>query len=130
VTLTNRLEQLTQSQQLAVVGAAIVACLILLGIAFSAGNPTGGRTHTLSSVNSGAAYLAKSSCHSAVSDLLKSPSTAHFHSDTVAPGFQGDLEVTGQVDSENSFGATVTSAYSCETSSDGNTVIGAPALFG
>lgn len=49
-------------------------------------------------------------CEAAVEKQLKAPTTAEFAS--TATG-SGTWEVTGTVDSENSFGATVRSDYAC-----------------
>jgi hypothetical protein len=71
---------------------------------------------------------AKSACHGAVSTMLTSPATAHFHDDTVTNGKHGHLLVNGEVDSENGFGALLTSAYTCKVTHDGTTVIGSPSI--
>jgi hypothetical protein len=57
-------------------------------------------------------------CRAAVRDELKSPKSADFSNEvatqtTDAPAFR----VTGEVDAENSFGASVRSSYVCEGSS-------------
>jgi hypothetical protein len=54
-------------------------------------------------------------CRAAVRDQLKSPKSADFSNEvaaqtTDAPAFR----VTGEVDAENSFGASVRSSYVCE----------------
>lgn len=55
-------------------------------------------------------YEAVSQCEARVEKLLKAPSTAQF--DSSATG-SGTWTVTGTVDAENSFGATVRSSYGC-----------------
>lgn len=52
-------------------------------------------------------------CHQAVSDQLKAPGTADFGGEQVT--HSGDrYTVVGHVDSENSFGASLRSNWSCE----------------
>lgn len=51
-------------------------------------------------------------CEARIDKLLKSPSTADYDSQTKASG-SNTWTVTGTVDSENSFGATVRSSYQC-----------------
>lgn len=58
-------------------------------------------------------------CEDVVKENLKSPSTASFSNET-ASGTDGQYTVTGDVDSQNGFGATVRSHFTCE--SDGSTV--------
>lgn len=58
-------------------------------------------------------------CEDVVKKNLKSPSTASFSNET-ATGTDGQYTVTGDVDSQNSFGATVRAHFTCE--SDGSTV--------
>jgi len=55
-------------------------------------------------------YEAVSQCEARVEKLLKAPSTAQF--DSSATG-SGTWTVTGTVDAENSFGASVRSSYGC-----------------
>lgn len=69
---------------------------------------------------SGKQYEAKDSCHEWVKERLKSPSTASFSGDTVS-GSNGDYTIAGAVDSQNSFGATVRSTWTCTIRLDGNT---------
>lgn len=57
-----------------------------------------------------------------VEDRLKSPSTAKFpqHSDeTVVPLGNGQFLVSGYVDAQNSFGATVRSDFTCTLQQNG-----------
>lgn len=55
-------------------------------------------------------YEAIAQCEARVKDLLKAPSTAQFSSDATG---SGTWKVTGTVDAENSFGATLRSTYGC-----------------
>jgi hypothetical protein len=55
-------------------------------------------------------YEAIAQCEAAIMDRLKAPSTASF--DSTASG-GGTWTVTGTVDAENSFGATIRSSYQC-----------------
>lgn len=55
-------------------------------------------------------FEAKTACENQVKDRLKSPSTAKFNSDVTGVG---PFTVTGTVDSENSFGATLRSSFQC-----------------
>lgn len=57
---------------------------------------------------------ARLQCRHAVKDKLKSPATADFSNETESgSGQTGTYTVTGSVDSENSFGATVRSDFTC-----------------
>lgn len=59
-------------------------------------------------------------CEQFVKDRLKSPSTASF-SGTAAYGIGGGYSATTTVDSQNSFGATLRSTWTCEVAwSEGN----------
>jgi hypothetical protein len=51
-------------------------------------------------------------CHNRANDLLKAPSTSDFGGDVVG-GYEPNWTDTGYVDSENSFGAKIRTAYSC-----------------
>ena len=59
-----------------------------------------------------------SQCEARIADRLKAPSTADFTSD--ATGY-GTWTVTGVVDAENSFGATVRSSFQCTVVIAGDT---------
>jgi hypothetical protein len=56
---------------------------------------------------------ANSACQSYLSPQLTAPATAHWHDRNVAVNSNGYL-VTGMVDSQNAFGATLTTAYGCD----------------
>lgn len=62
-------------------------------------------------------YEAIAQCESRVEKLLKSPSTAEF--DTDATG-STTWTVTGTVDSQNGFGATVRSSFQCTVVMNGD----------
>jgi hypothetical protein len=57
------------------------------------------------------AYQAESQCEARVKEKLKAPSTAEFSGTTATGG--GPWTVTGQVDSQNSFGAMIRSPFGC-----------------
>lgn len=57
--------------------------------------------------------LAEYACEDAVKSVLKAPSTAKFHHGTVNGSRDDELLVVGRVDSENSFGASIRSTYTC-----------------
>ena len=65
-------------------------------------------------------YEAKDSCHEWVKKELRSPATAEFSDENVA-GDEGDYTITGNVDSQNGFGATVRSTWTCTVKLDGDT---------
>ncbi len=83
---------------------------------------------TSASVSSSARDGAINVCESAVTDQLTSPATAHFHDVAVSKDGDG-LGVAGQVDSENGFGALLTSLFVCHTDPDGTEVEGTPELM-
>lgn len=57
---------------------------------------------------------AKIWCHQYVKDRLKSPGSADFSGDYVAEGADdGAYTVSGSVDSQNSFGASVRNTFQC-----------------
>ena len=59
-------------------------------------------------------------CRQFVEDRLKAPATADFCNETVT-ALDGDrFRVAGSVDSENSFGATLRTEYSCALRYDGD----------
>ncbi|MEV1331111.1 hypothetical protein AB0J20_16215 [Micromonospora costi] len=67
-------------------------------------------------------------CQAAVSDKLKSPSTAEYGDVTVTSedgNFGTYYVVTGEVDAQNGFGATVRGEYRCKVNreSDGNWLV-------
>jgi hypothetical protein len=79
------------------------------------------KTYTADTINYVAEYFAKQY----VEYSLKAPSTAEFSSDVaVAQGADGNYVVTGYVDAENSFGATLRSYYEVTMSYSGGYTYG------
>jgi hypothetical protein len=60
---------------------------------------------------------ANSACQVAITDDLTAPATAHWHDRTVT-AVSGGYSVAGQVDSQNDFGAVLTTSYGCDEDSD------------
>lgn len=89
-------------------GAGIVVLAILISSLSSNG----------SDYDSNNEYEAIAQCEAAIEERLKSPSTASF--DSSATG-SGTWTVTGTVDAENSFGATVRSSFECSVIIEGDT---------
>ncbi len=89
----------------------VVAIVIALNVygSFRNANPTDEDKQAESQV----------ACENVVKNGLKSPSTASFSNET-ATGTDGQYTVTGDVDSQNSFGAMIRNHFTCE--SDGTTV--------
>jgi hypothetical protein len=61
---------------------------------------------------------AERQCQDWVKEKLKAPATAQFTA-TQSTGGPASWQVTGKVDSENSFGALMRSSWTCTISSDG-----------
>lgn len=87
-----------------VFGAAAIA--LILAISSAAG---GDADHSID---------AQMACEALVKDQLKSPATADF---TTEVDGDGPYSVSGTVDSENSFGAGVQTAFRCAVDSSGST---------
>ena len=97
-------------------GAILLAIIILWAIGAATGSDSS------SSSDSGAKEdSAKEVCHKAVRAQLKSPATADFH-DEATDTVGNKITVTGSVDSENGFGALLTSTFDCGTKVDGDYV--------
>jgi hypothetical protein len=92
-------------------GAFLVICA-LLGAGAVALTSSGTET------GSGGAVMAERACKDFVKDRLKSPSSADF-SATSSAG-TGTVTVTGVVDSDNSFGASLRSTYTCTVVDQGS----------
>ena len=60
-----------------------------------------------------ASIYAEIACKDAVKQRLKSPSSAKFH-DVSAFRSAGHYKVTGSVDADNSFGASMRNSFSCD----------------
>lgn len=61
---------------------------------------------------------AAKACSDKVRTMLKSPGGAHFMSESARPLGDDQWLVTGNVDSQNSFGAQLRSAYGCTATYD------------
>ena len=81
--------------------------LVFFIVALATGSNNDNGDDSLSGRQASAEYA----CEQYVTDNLKSPSTADF-TGTTASG-AGPFTVTGEVDSQNGFGATVRSSFSC-----------------
>ena len=65
-------------------------------------------------------YQAQSDCESAVTGILKSPSSADFGGWQRRENADGTFEISGYVDSQNSFGAMLRAQFSCSVDASGN----------
>lgn len=65
-------------------------------------------------------YLARKACQSAVEKQLKAPSTAKFELSADGPD-AGPWTITGTVDAENSFGASLRLSFECAVRLEGET---------
>ena len=65
-------------------------------------------------------YQAQSACESAVTGILKSPSSADFGGWQRRENADGTFEISGYVDSQNSFGAMLRAQFSCSVDASGN----------
>ena len=65
-------------------------------------------------------YQTQSACESAVTGILKSPSSADFGGWQRRENADGTFEISGYVDSENSFGAMLRAQFSCSVDASGN----------
>lgn len=65
-------------------------------------------------------YQAQSACESAVTGILKSPSSADFGGWQRRENADGTFEISGYVDSQNSFGAMLRARFSCSVDASGN----------
>lgn len=79
-----------------VVAVIVVAMIIIGGLSNGSGNEKA---------------RAVVACENQVKSMLKAPSTARMSSG--ATGSDGDYTVAGQVDAQNSFGATIRNTYTC-----------------
>jgi predicted small secreted protein len=82
-----------------------------------------------SDIGSDAQSSVTSNCHDAIRDELKAPATAHFHGESMDHTTDGSgYSLVGSVDSENGFGALLTSTFICITDSSGS-VTDSPSLI-
>jgi hypothetical protein len=95
---------------------AVVIGVTILAIA-GAANESAHPSQDPATVGSGGS--ATDACHAAVSSDLTAPATAHFHDEQSSDGAFGGVTITGEVDSENSFGALLTSSYTCDVDANG-----------
>lgn len=65
-------------------------------------------------------YQAQLACESAVTGILKSPSSADFGGWQRRENADGTFEISGYVDSQNSFGAMLRAQFSCSVDASGN----------
>lgn len=100
------------------------ALVAAIAIAFAAGaaNETLGKLHQKGSGDrtdrSDAQLVA--SCHASVVAKLKAPSTATFPTyDQIGWLSETQAKVSGNVDAQNSFGAMIRQAYTCDATKDG-----------
>lgn len=61
----------------------------------------------------GGEYGARDVCQQFVEDRLKSPGSADFSDEDATENSNGSWTVTGVVDSDNSFGASIRNSYEC-----------------
>lgn len=95
-----------------VIGIVIMAFVVLVFVAC-----------TVRSINSGNRdsdneYEAIAQCEARIDRLLKAPATADYETDATPQS--GSWIVTGHVDSENSFGASVRSTFQCTVTINGD----------
>lgn len=89
-----------------IIAAAIVVLCLGIGVAAGVKNSSG--------PDAPDQYDAKVMCRTFVERQLKSPSTAEYSDETAANTGTRTWTVTGNVDSQNSFGAQVRSVFRCE----------------
>ena len=65
-------------------------------------------------------YQAQSACESAVTGILKSPSSADFGGWQRRENADGSFEISGYVDSQNSLGAMLRARFSCSVDASGS----------
>lgn len=101
----------------------VFVVLLLLGLVFWALEAVGlytpdeDRGRSTTDVGS---FEAEYACNDFARDRLKSPSTAHFNEDT-SSNVGNRWTVSGSVDSENSFGASLRSTFTCTMTISGDT---------
>lgn len=93
----------------------MVAAALAAGTGCAAGSDDGGGE-----------YGARDVCQQFVEKRLKSPGSADFSSESATENPDGSWTVTGDVDSDNSFGASIRNSYRCtvrHTSGDNWTLV-------
>lgn len=98
------------SDFLKLIGTGILVSIPMLWFTFKNGS-----TSSKPSV-----YQAQSACESAVTGILKSPSSADFRGWQRRENADGTFEISGYVDSQNSFGAMLRAQFSCSVDASGN----------
>lgn len=122
---------------------AIIVLLVVGGIGAAlsghGSNGSGGGSRSSNSIDHSpdgdAAYVAKKACENSVKNQLVSPATAHFHNEDASwsgTDLSPRFTVSGEVDSENRFGALLTTIWTCRatTSDNGDSWDGRARLFG
>lgn len=74
------------------------------------------------------ALEARNQCQEWAKERLKSPSTADFSGVTEESTGEGSWTISGDVDSENGFGASIRSTWTCNIRLDGDTWRGSAAV--
>lgn len=85
------------------IGAVVVAFVLWYSVALSDGGN-----------DSGSGGFARLACEQKVKAQLASPSSARFSGVSATEGTAGRWTVTGNVDAENSFGASLRSSFTCD----------------
>ncbi len=94
-------------------GAVLVVAVALIAWAVSSNDPEKAAQRDAERVAESAPYLAERFCERQVEAQLKSPATADFSNTTAQVNSDGNYNVAGQVDSENSFGAMLRTGFKC-----------------
>lgn len=95
------------------------AALAVLGALVGSSKSSGSGSSGGGGGGGSSSFAAEYECNDFVRDRLKSPSTAHFPSDTSS--HVGDTwTVSGSVDSENGFGAALRSTFTCTMTNSGD----------
>lgn len=72
----------------------------------------------------------RNQCREWAKDHLRSPSTAEFSGEQVRSAGTDEWTVTGSIDAQNAFGATVRATYTCDIRLDGDTWRGNASVTG
>lgn len=110
-------------------GCALIGALVI-AVSMAAFGSCSGGSDSDSGINEQVRQdEAKDNCHDWVKTKLKSPSSAEFSGD-VLTGDQSGYIIAGNVDAENSFGASLRNTWSCNIRLDGDTWRGEANLLG
>lgn len=115
-----------QTVRWAKIGGGALGGFVVLAVAVMALTGGGGDAGPAGDSPQVRAAAAELACQDMVRDQLKSPGSAKF-SDVSSTG-AGPWTVTGAVDADNSFGASIRSTWSCDVRLDGDTLRGAATL--